>query len=132
MTAKRLFVGLLALGLPWSCAPDGGVEVRLDEYVVEVRPELPSGETMFSARNVGRIEHELLVLRTDLDPDDLPVEDGEAQTGAGGIEVLDRTDRIQPGAQASLTVRLRPGPYVIICNIPGHYQSGMRTGVQVS
>jgi uncharacterized cupredoxin-like copper-binding protein len=32
----------------------------------------------------------------------------------------------EPGKSASHTLMLKPGAYVYICNVPGHYAAGMR------
>ena len=40
-------------------------------------------------------------------------------------------DGIAPGAVSRLTVTLRPGRYELACNLPGHYATGMHTGLEV-
>lgn len=117
-----------------ACAPStGDVSVDLDEYTLEVEPaSAEPGRVTFEAANVGKIEHELAVLRTALEADDLPVSDGEVQTSARGLTLAGRTGRIRSGRSTTLGVTLRPGAYVLICNVPAHYQSGMRAGFRVS
>ena len=39
---------------------------------------------------------------------------------------------LDPGASGSLTVALQPGKYLLICNVPGHYASGMWTEFTVT
>ncbi len=112
-----------------ACAGSGGPSVRMDEYTVDVPPEIDSGPAKLAVRNVGAIEHELVILRTELGDDDLPVKDAEVQTKAREVELVRKTGRIKSGSSATLSVSLRPGDYVFICNVPGHYQSGMHTAV---
>jgi uncharacterized cupredoxin-like copper-binding protein len=132
MSWKRLAAGLLVLTLFVSCSSSDGAPVRLEEYTISVADsEVPSGPVSFRAENLGAIEHELVVLRTNLDPDDLPVKDSEARTNARGIREVGATKRIHAGEEEILALRLRPGRYALICNVPGHYQSGMRTGLRV-
>jgi uncharacterized cupredoxin-like copper-binding protein len=38
---------------------------------------------------------------------------------------------LEPGKSGSLTVDLKPGLYVIYCNIPAHYMAGMWTTLEV-
>jgi uncharacterized cupredoxin-like copper-binding protein len=83
-------------------------------------------------RNLGAIPHSLAVLQTSRDPGELPVEDSEVQTDARGIREIGTTDEIDAGGEETLTVRLRPGSYALICNVPGHYQSGMYAGLRVA
>jgi uncharacterized cupredoxin-like copper-binding protein len=130
MRPGRIVAGVAAALLLWSCASSGGTSVEMDEYSVRAPDEIPSGEVRFEVHNLGAIEHELEVLRTGLDPDDLPVKDAEVRVGAKGLETVGKTGRMRSGAAAELAVRLRRGDYVLICNVPGHYQSGMRTGLR--
>ncbi|HYZ92357.1 MAG TPA: hypothetical protein VFA34_08180 [Actinomycetota bacterium] len=122
-------VALLVL-LASACSSDGGVHVRLKEYSIEGPAGAPGGPVTFRIDNDGRIDHEFDVIRTDRLPQDLPVKDASVQTGAPGVELVGKTARIKAGSSATLVVRLRAGAYVFICNVPGHYQSGMRTAFQ--
>jgi hypothetical protein len=82
--------------------------------------------------------HEFVVIRTDLDPTELPTDETGAVDESGqGIEVVDEIEDIAVGENPSLTVDLDSGSYVLICNIydkaeqESHYQEGMRTGFTV-
>jgi len=85
----------------------------------------PAGEVTFEMVNEGAVVHDLWVVRTDLAYDALPVEGGVAATG-GAHEVVDKVLETDAGSTVSLTVNLEPGNYALICNIPAHYQLGMR------
>lgn len=85
----------------------------------------PAGEVTFEMLNEGAVVHDLWVVRTDLAYDQLPVEGGVAVTG-GVNEVIDKVLETDAGTTISLTVNLEPGNYALICNIPAHYQLGMR------
>ncbi len=50
--------------------------------------------------------------------------------GQGVKEVAD-VDDIESGSSKSTTKDLAAGKYVLICNLPGHYQKGMRVGFTV-
>ncbi|MDE2696934.1 MAG: hypothetical protein OXH97_10535 [Chloroflexota bacterium] len=86
---------------------------------------VPAGEVTFEMLNEGAVVHDLWVVRTDLAYDALPVEGGVAVTG-GQNEVIDKVLETDAGSKVSLTVNLEPGNYALICNIPAHYQLGMR------
>ena len=132
--APRWVTTAAVMCLLFACAPStGDVSVDLDEYTLEVDPaSAEPGRVRFEAGNVGKIEHELAVLRTALAADDLPVKDGEVQTSTEGLALAGKTGRIRSGQSVTLGVTLRPGAYVLICNVPAHYQSGMRAGFGVS
>jgi len=44
---------------------------------------------------------------------------------------LGEVSELDPGASGSLTLDLKPGLYLLYCNVPGHFASGMWTTVTV-
>jgi uncharacterized cupredoxin-like copper-binding protein len=85
---------------------------------------LPSGKVVITAPNTGNAEHELVLLRTSTDPAKLKTEkDGEANEEAYSSpgEIAD----VEAGTTKHATFHLKPGVYVMICNVPGHYKAGM-------
>lgn len=111
------------------------VNVELDEYVIRVdTAQVPAGRVRFVTTNVGQLEHELIVLRTDLPADQLPyseakqtAEEEEAGEVLGEIEAED----LPPGKTAEMTLELPAGHYVLLCNIPTHYRLGMHLDFRV-
>lgn len=84
---------------------------------------VPAGEVTISARNVGKVEHELVLLDTDQDPAKLKTKsNGEVDEDA--YKVTDELEA-EPGDTAKKAVDFTPGKYAMICNLPGHYKSGM-------
>ena len=45
--------------------------------------------------------------------------------------VLDSGSSLHPGEMRLLTASLDPGHYVMVCNLPGHYNAGMRVDITV-
>jgi uncharacterized cupredoxin-like copper-binding protein len=106
------------------------VAVALSEWAVA--PEVASaghGETTFTVANEGAAPHELVVVRTDLGAEELPTDAGLVDESA--VEVLGRTSQMAAGTTEQLTVDLEDGSYVLVCNIPGHYDLGMRVAFTV-
>ena len=104
----------------------GGVPVTLTDFTIEpAETSAPAGSVSFAITNDGPSVHEFEVLRTDTPADALPVDSGVVQTTSAGIEIVDEVEEITPSTQAELSVDLEPATYALICNIPGHYQSGM-------
>ncbi len=89
----------------------------------------PAGEVTFNAVNVGTVEHEFVIVATDLPQDQLPTKDGEVEEDQ--VNVLAEIEGLQPGHDGHLSVDLPAGHYVIICNVPGHYLAGMHTELTV-
>ncbi len=44
---------------------------------------------------------------------------------------LGEVAELEPGASGSLSLTLKPGTYILYCNIPGHYMAGMWTLFEV-
>ncbi len=86
-----------------------------------------SGRVTFVARNVGKLPHNLVVLRTNLAAGKLSVVGSQAKE----IGRVGKTPVFGPGRTRRLTVRLAAGKYVLICNVPGHYQAGMTAAFRV-
>lgn len=130
---------LLALVLAAACTaaapPDvditkGQIRADMREYSMFLTSaEVRAGSVTFIARNVGSVAHELVVIRTDLAADKLNV-DAQKQTAAedGKVDVVGPIDS---GKSLNLRVELPPGHYVVICNVPSHYQLGMRAELTV-
>lgn len=119
------------------------IGVNLYEYVVDPdAASAPAGQVTFNARNIGGTDHELVLIKTDLPEDALPIaSDGSVDETADGLEVIDSTAEIAPNGDESLTANLDPGNYVLICNIVqtaangsivAHYAQGMHIAFEVT
>lgn len=122
--------------------PEGSerVDVAIGEwYIRPAVAEVRSGQIYFYVENEGPEDpHEFVVIRTDLAPDELPVEDGVVPEDA--VEIVGEIEPFAPGSAASITLDLPPGKYVLICNIAevedgeleSHYELGMRAAFTVT
>jgi uncharacterized cupredoxin-like copper-binding protein len=117
-----------------ACTDSGGdadVQVSLQDDAVTPDPASgAAGSLTFSATNDGTETHEIEIFSGDVDPATLPVEDNVASTE--GLRLVDEIEDITPGSSADLTVDLDAGPYVIMCNLPGHFAQGMYSTFEVS
>ena len=153
MPARRLAGATLIAGfIIAGCAADSGassqaaagattIDVTLQEWsVVPSATSAQAGEVTFAVTNDGPADiHEFVVLKTDLDPGDLPVDEHGAVTeDSEGIEVVDEIEDIPVGESQELSVTLEAGNYVLLCNIysadedEAHYQMGMRTAFEAT
>lgn len=109
------------------------VDAELKEMTITASPSsIAAGSVTFAATNVGTIDHELVVLKTDLAPDALPVKDGKVEEAGTGIQAIGEIEEFAPGKTESATFNLEAGKYVLLCNIASHYQAGMRAAFTVS
>ncbi len=107
------------------------VSAQLTEMAISLDvTSLPAGPVTFDITNAGTVDHEFVVIPTDIAVDQLPTKDGAVDEDQ--VPPLKRAGPIQPGTTTTLSVDLPAGHHVIICNIPGHYLAGMRTELTVS
>jgi uncharacterized cupredoxin-like copper-binding protein len=126
-----------------STPPASPVQVRLEDGVVRPsRKSVPAGTVTFHVLNKGTHEHEFVVVKTDLAIADLPTNpDGSFDEEGDGVEVIDEIEDIEPGGQATLSVDLAAGHYVLLCNkvivldngeVISHFAMGMSTDFTVT
>ncbi|MGE0879453.1 MAG: sulfocyanin-like copper-binding protein [Acidimicrobiia bacterium] len=117
-----------------ACGGGGGgasattinVEER-DFDLTALRPSAKAGELTLEIRNLGKIPHEVLIVRTDLDGAKLPVTaagDTVDETNAA-LTIVGSARNILPGASATLTADVKAGNYILLCNISQHYKQHM-------
>lgn len=114
-------------------SPSGeAVAIPLVEFAVSASPSvIPPGPVEFRVRNDGVIVHTFRVIRTNLAPDALPVIEDEFVVDEAQLDVVAAAPDVNPGQTFSVAANLGAGSYVLICNIPSHYQAGMFTGFTV-
>jgi Sulfocyanin (SoxE) domain len=130
-----LALGVLALS---GCAIDGSqkaagqpiVNVTERDFRISAPRRLPAGDVNLSVTNRGPDAHELIVVRKDarqlpIRSDGLTVD--EEKIASDEVGVLEPSDPTVRG----LKLHLRPGTYVMFCNMDGHYKAGMNRTVVV-
>jgi uncharacterized cupredoxin-like copper-binding protein len=109
----------------------GGVSATEKDFSIVLSSSTgTAGQTTFNISNEGPSTHEFVVIKTDDAPDALPVKNGAVDES--GLTIVDENESVAPSTTATLAVNLQAGSYVIICNVPGHYEAGMHTGFTVS
>ncbi len=89
-------------------------------------PTVQGGTVTFEVTNASKeLVHEMLVVAVGSTPQPLPYDtnnSGVDEKVAGSLGEVEERD---PGATGSLTLDLKPGKYILFCNVPGHYAAGM-------
>jgi uncharacterized cupredoxin-like copper-binding protein len=75
------------------------------------------------------MEHSFELIKTDLPFDKLPIDSGAAKAKEDGL--IKQVKSLGVGKVSVVTADLAAGNYVIICNVAGHYQLGMRAALTV-
>jgi sulfocyanin SoxE-like protein len=103
--------------------PEPPVKLRMSEYRIRLdRGHASAGYFRMDLRNTGKVQHDLVVIKTARTAKKLPVVNGQVVRHGFKAEVP-----LEPGEFHRIVFgKLRAGHYVLICEIPGHYQKGMR------
>ena len=111
----------------------GGRRMMMHGWLRADPTVVPAGPVTLVATNTGGLVHELVVLplargahagdRRVTSEDE--VDEGDAITETSADCAEGSGDGIRPGGAGWVTVRLAPGRYELVCNLPGHYRAGM-------
>jgi uncharacterized cupredoxin-like copper-binding protein len=120
-----------------SLAPmrgNAGETIRVDLTSTAIHldtSEVTAGTVTFEVTGSpdSNTTHELVVLKTDLPDDRLPVQ--KETVAESKFKKIGEVEDVAPGKSKRLTLKLTPGRYVLICNRPGHYSMGMHASLVV-
>jgi uncharacterized cupredoxin-like copper-binding protein len=109
----------------------GDVIVTMKDFSLGATPgTFSTGEITFGIQNDGPSAHEFVIIRTDVAPDALPVENGVIPEDQ--VDLIDEAEDIAPGTNTTLSANLQAGSYVLVCNLPAHYEAGMHSEFTVA
>ncbi len=104
----------------------GPMRVKLDSWSV------PAGKVTFEVTNISKeTVHEMIVAPIEDVDVVLPYNANENRVDEEAAHDLGEVADLDPGKTGSLTLELKPGLYVLYCNIPGHFMAGMWTVMTV-
>jgi uncharacterized cupredoxin-like copper-binding protein len=144
LRAALASIPMLLMFTPTQCAlADGTVNVTLEDTsegsnlsgmrMTATPDSVKAGRVMIHATNKSRIlVHESIVVLSPASGATLPYDDKEGRVIEKQIKALGEVSDLPPGKSGSLTVRLVPGNYLLICNQPNHYKAGMWTKLTVT
>ena len=116
-----LMFGLVGCGSGETASKADGtvVSVDLKEWAFDASSKTaPAGKVTFKAKNRGKEVHELVLFKSDLAPADLPVDaEGAVDESGAGLELIDEVENVKPGETKEFSVDLKPGKYVMACNV---------------
>ena len=105
----------------------GMMSIRTDHTSV------PSGKVTFDVTNWSRsVVHEMLVVAVDSPDAPLPYDYDTARVVENQIKSMGETGEMEPLASDELELDLKPGSYLLICNLPYHYAAGMVIPIKVT
>lgn len=108
---------MMGMKMDMSKAPMG---IKLD------MEEVPAGKVTFDVTNDSKETiHEMLVSPLADMNSQLPFVEADNKVDEEKSGDLGEVSELDPGKSGSLTLDLKPGLYVLYCNVPGHYSAGM-------
>ncbi len=117
-------------GAAETIPPDVDLAVTMKDYRVEMNvTTVKAGTVKIGIKNAGGMEHSFELIRSELPFDKLPMDTGAAKAKEDGL--VKQVKSIAVGKVSTLTAELAAGKYVVICNVAGHYQLGMRAALTV-
>lgn len=131
LAALLVLVGAL-FSMPTVATAQATVDVTLGPgFIISAAPSsVDGGSTVFSATNPDLIPHNLRVIKTDLAPESLPISGSTVDEAQVNV-VASTADLSAGGSEDTAAVTLEAGAYVLICNVPNHYQNEQRVAFQV-
>jgi uncharacterized cupredoxin-like copper-binding protein len=120
MLGKGPMMGM-AMGKGPANMPHGPMGVTVSEATV------PAGEVTFAVTNDSKTMVHEMVLAPVKNEKALPYLKKEMKVDEDAAGHLGEVAELEPGQNGALTLTMKPGRYILYCNIPGHYALGMWT-----
>jgi uncharacterized cupredoxin-like copper-binding protein len=130
---------LLATSLPGPATADETLKIEVwnkqdgSQGMTLSAAEIKAGKVMFEVTNSSTdMEHEFLYVKTDLAPDQFPMQDGDIKVDEGKLTGFHEFGDVEPGDTKTWTADLDAGKYLLFCNEEGHFKAGMYATLTVT
>ena len=91
-----------------------------------------AGEVTFAVTNASKtMVHEMVLAPVKDEKTPLPYDTASQKVDEDAAGHLGEVAELEPGQNGALTMTLKPGRYMLYCNIAGHYALGMWTLITV-
>ena len=107
--------------------------VYADTSIEPAQVTLPPQGVVISLRNDGTREHEFVMVDSEdtYAVDELPLVEGSVAIES--LTVLGEVGPFPPGETRTVIAELEAGTrYIVFCNLPGHYQAGVRAEIETA
>src|SRR5581483_6508235 len=97
------------------------------------RPSAPAGLVKFNVTNTSKDTiHEMIVIQLSDPGKPLAYIADENRVDEDRVGDKGEVSELEPGKSGALTVALKPGKYILICNVAGHFAAGMWAECEVT
>jgi len=105
----------------------GTMSLKLDPATVKAGPA-----TFRVTNEASTEEHEMIVVRLRSADQKGPMIKGKDRVNEDKLHSSGEVQDLKAGAGGELTADLKPGTYLVFCNIKGHYRAGMHSKLVVT
>lgn len=92
-----------------------------------------AGSVKFLVSNDSKtLVHEMIVVSVTDPNTPLPYDRKDDRVNESKIKDLGEASDLPPGTKKTLSLTLKPGDYMLMCNQPGHYKGGMKASLTVT
>lgn len=130
MANSNVSVTLWDKGAGAPMVTDKGIGMTADKAPATMGLKLstttvPAGEVTFNVTNSSQeTVHEMVVFPY-RDGEKIPFSSKDAKIDEDMAGHLGEVSELDPAKGGALKISLKPGKYILTCNIPGHYMNGM-------
>ncbi len=124
---------ILDLSKNMGMAPGTKMDMSKAPMGIKIQPAVvPHGKVVFKVTNTSKtVIHEMLLAPIVNANAALPYIDKENRADEENTHDLGEVSELDPGKSGELSVDMKPGTYILFCNVPGHLGAGMWTTITV-
>lgn len=128
---KEPGMGMGMHGAATSAMGGGGMGATMG---IDATPhEVKAGDVTFEVTNTSTdLIHEMVVIPLASPTAAPPYNAAENEIDEDAAGAIGEVSETEPGKTGSVTLRLKPGTYMLVCNVMGHYAMGMWTLLTVT
>ena len=123
----------LDLSKNMGMAPGSKMDMAKAPMSIKAQPVVVSaGKVTFKVTNSSKdVIHEMLLAPIANADAALAYVDNENRADEAKAHDLGEVSELDPGKSGELTVEMKPGMYILYCNVPGHLAAGMWSTITV-
>ena len=112
----------MGMGKTGSAMPMAPMGIRVSSRTV------PAGDVTFEVTNTSKqMVHEMVISPVKDSKTPLPYDKAGNKVNEDAAGHLGEVAELEPGKKGALKLNLKPGSYILYCNVSGHYALGMWT-----
>ena len=97
------------------------------------KASVPAGDVTFKVHNNAMAEeHEMVLIKLKSANDQIPYNAAKHRVDESKLKSLGEVADLKPGKDGQLKVKLAAGNYLLLCNIKGHFEAGMKANFTVT